>query len=120
MTVGLTKFIEGVVIDSIGSFQFGRNQFDLADPECISLIRELAAFMNVNTTTHQAYLIENDRLRAKERNDEVVKFETYVFINRQIDIIPMRLEQLVPELLLTNAGTAGRFPLILPSRDKIF
>ncbi len=120
MTIGLTKFIEGVVIDSIGSFQFGRNQFDLADPECISLIKELAAFMNVNTTTHQPYLFKDDKLTTKNRNDEVVKFETYIFVNRQIDIEFMRLEQIIGELLLTNSGINGKFPFILPSRDKAF
>ena len=121
--IGLTNFIEGIVVNQLGQFNFGRNQFDLVKPDC-QLIRDVAARLNITTATHDPFLRTGNILTPVERNDAALKNSSYVFLNKSIDIetegCRTRLEQLVREIRRERAGSQGRFPYILPSRNKVF
>jgi len=119
--IGLTKHIEIITINVIGQFNFGRNQFDLLDPDEIKLVKEAAGKISLMLSSYDAFRRIGDILKPISRNSSIAKNDSIVFIQKGIDIDDRnRLQVLVKEARLAQAGVDGRFPYILPSRDKIF
>lgn len=119
--IGLTNFIESITINVIGAFNAGRNQFDLVNPSEIDLVKEVAGKLSIVISSYNIYRRTGDSLKLISRNDPVEKKDSIVFIHKDIVIASKsRLEQLVKEASLERAGISGRFPYILPSRDKTF
>lgn len=120
MTYGLTRFIESIVINSfIGGGE--RNQFDAFDPNEISDLRTLAAKSNVNLTSHEAFQRNNTTLTPVDNTLEIVRNISVVFVKNTIDTSNRcLLEKRVEIARLQNSGIHGKFPFILPSREKSF
>ena len=119
--LGLTNFVESIIINSLGQFKFGRNQFDLVNPESIDLVRDMAGKLSIVIQNYDIFLREGDTLTPISRTSALERNTSIVFVNTGILIEDRRrLEQLVKDARLTRSGSQGRFPYILPSRDKIF
>jgi hypothetical protein len=119
--LGKTRFVEGIVVNSIGAFQSGRNQFTLFPFTVGNQIKNLAGKVNatllesVTLDSHTPYQLVANKLCLLDRNTDIARNGTYVFLNKNIIAQKDRLELLIVDAILTRSGTDGRFPYQLPS-----
>lgn len=120
--IGLTNYIISVVINKLGGIGQTKNQFDLFDPDDEDLTTiTIMTRMQTDTSSHTPFTFPLNKLVPIDRDDIVAKYSTLIILNNDLLILDQgRLETLIANELLQNGGYLGKWPMILPSRDKIF
>jgi hypothetical protein len=121
--IGLTNYIESVVINSLLAVGNKFQLFEPTDPdsEAIDTPRLIAAKSNITLSSHDAFL--GAELLPIDDNQELGRNLSLIFIAKSITENlddPRCLAPRIAEIRLQNAGAHGEFPIILPSREKSF